>query len=134
MRVDYKSPSRERLFLESGWGLRDVRGVYLNANEGRICISPCALSPVKRSVVTLKFGMSKRAVPNAVSIQANGDFGVKSCFLERNKEAQLMIENIVGHGQHPYVIRVIHPSLPLFGYLHGGFEDILTLDELKLSR
>src|SRR5271166_5263318 len=91
--VNYKSPSQETLFLESGWGIRDVSGPYLTAHEGKICVSPWVLSPVIASTIRLRFEMSNRALLDAVSLQAIGDFGIKSCFIERNKASELMIEN-----------------------------------------
>jgi hypothetical protein len=134
LRIDYRSPSQERLFLGSGWGLRDVRGVYLNASEGRICISPWALSPVKPSVISLQFGMSNRAILQAVSLQAAGDFGVKSCFLERNKASKLLVEDVVGHEQREYIIRIMHPRVPRSGDSRAGLIDFISVDGLELSR
>jgi len=134
LRIDYRSPSQEKLFLGIGWGIRDVRGPYLNANEGRICISPWALSPVMPSVISLQFGMSNRAILQAVSLQAAGDFWVRSCFLERNKSAELLIEGIVGHEQRAYVICIIHPRVPKFSDSRAGLIDFIAIDGLKLSR
>ncbi len=134
LKIDYRSPSQERLFLGSGWGIRDVRGPYLNANEGRICISPWALSPVKPSVISLQFGMSNCALLQAVSVQATGAFGVKSCFLERNKAAELLIEGVVGHEQRAYVIYILHPRVSEFSDSCGGLTDFIAIDGLKLSR
>ena len=134
LKIDYRSPSQETLFLGSGWGIRDVRGSYLNADEGRICISPWALSPSKPSVISLQFGMSNRALLQAVSIQATGDFGVKSCFLERNKEAELIIEDIVGMNSVPMFICIIHPRVPKFSDSRAGLIDFISIDGLMLSR
>ena len=131
LKIDYRSPSQERLFLGSGWGIRDVRGPYLNASEGRICISPCVLSPVKPSVISLQFGMSNSALLDAVSLQATGDFGVKSCFLERNNATELIIEDIVRHQHGEYVICIMHPRASQFG---ADLIDFISIDGLTLSR
>jgi hypothetical protein len=105
---------RKVSFWEAGWGVRDVRGPYLNASEGRICISPWALSPSKPSVISLQFGMSNRELLQAVSLQATGEFRVRSCFVERNKSSELLIKDILGQEQNVYFIFIIHPTLPQF--------------------
>ena len=38
LEVDYRAPSREDLFLASGWGVRDVGGPYINSSSATIII------------------------------------------------------------------------------------------------
>jgi len=131
--VDYKSPSQDSLFLERGWGIRDVRGAYLNGDEGTICVSPWALSRAIASVIRLRFEMSNRSLLQAVSLKAGGEFGARNCFLTRNKETELVIENVLLK-EDAYLIRVIHPKVIHSGNFSPGLSDFIAINGLTLSR
>jgi hypothetical protein len=127
--IDYRNPSSERLFLGSGWGVSDVRGPYLNANIGMICISPWALSSVMPSLITLEFEMSNRACVEAVSLRADGNFEMKTCFLQRNKSSKLLIEDIVWHRQRDFVICIVCPGTPIL-----NASEVISLNGMTLTR
>ena len=73
--VIYKAPSRELLFLGTGWGGRDIRGPYLSETGAEIIIGNWALSQRIPSRVELTLTVSNRCEVDALFVRATGVFG-----------------------------------------------------------
>ena len=73
--VIYKAPSRELLFLGTGWGGRDIRGPYLSEMGAEIIIGNWALSQRIPSRVELTLSVSNRCEVDALFVRATGVFG-----------------------------------------------------------
>ena len=130
--VNYEAPSRETLFLESGWGIRDVRGPYLGVPEGLIRINRWALSSRVPSRICLQFEMSNRVILEATAIQAIGDFGRQTCYVSRNRTLDLVIENVLAN--EAYLIRIVHPAVIESGRFDPGLSDFIAINSLSISR
>jgi hypothetical protein len=134
--VVYKAPSRERLFLGNGWGIRDVRGPYLSATTADIIIDNWALSPKAPSTVKLTLSVSNLCEIDALFVRATGAFGSEQTLVKRNDEAILTLTNILSDPIRDHTVIVIDPT---FGpgdkiAATAGTIDIVAINELQLIR
>jgi hypothetical protein len=92
LKVDYKSPSREQLFLGAGWEpTRDVRGAFISGPAGELLIGNWALSPYYASQLTLAFSMTNRAAVDAMMVRASGAFGSSHVIVQKSLQARLVL-------------------------------------------
>jgi hypothetical protein len=95
VRIDYRAPSRERLFLGDGWGVRDVRGPYLSAPEATFILHSWALSRTLPSKLTLTLSLSDRAEVNALFVIASGGFGTARCIVAKVQQSIMTISPLL---------------------------------------
>lgn len=74
MLVDYRAPSKERLFLEQGFGARDVKGPYILCQQAVLLVESWALSPVFETLIRLTLGLSSRA-PDSATVRMESQWG-----------------------------------------------------------
>ena len=134
--INYRAPSREMLFLSSGWGgVRDVRGPYLIESPGVIAIAPWALACVEASELRLVFGLSNRSPVDAVTFRVSGLFGSSTHIIQKNADVDVHISNILAVPESDeYRLSVdltfglskdVDPLICL---------DLLSLDHLSINR
>jgi hypothetical protein len=136
LHINYRSPSRERLFLGDGWGPRDVSGPYLSAAFAEIIIDNCVL--LERAPATLKLilSLSNRSQVDALFVRANGVFGSVQRIIMRNEQTILTIDGILADANKRDTKIVLRPT---FGPSSTIAEsphtvDIVRIDELQLIR
>jgi hypothetical protein len=134
LNVQYSSPSKEKLFLGSGWGVRDVRGPYLAAEGGNIAIGCWALSPEVPSRIHLQFEMSNRSALEAAVLCASGTFGTKTCYIIRNKIGELMIENALSTIDEDYLIKITQPRTLHSARFDYSLSDLIAVNALRIWR
>src|SRR4051794_36436342 len=111
IRVDYRAPSKEWLFLGAGWEpARDVRGVYITDPAAELVLDNRILSRERPSLLRLTFSMAERADVDAIMVRASGIFGSKQTIIQKVKQTAMEIHplfsNVFGH---PLVI-ILQPA------------------------
>lgn len=134
--VDYRAPSREKLFLGDGWGVRDLRGPYLSSPEGEIILNEWALSRVTPSTLTLTLSLSGRAEVNALFVKASGNFGTTQCVVDKTQRSIIVISGLlVSDRLDPTIIKLrstFRPDQQIAA--SPGTMDIVAIDALRLTR
>lgn len=131
--VRYRAPSKERLFLDANWGIRDVRGPYLNSLQGFICIDNSMFSPNVASTISLIFSVSNRcptaSLLTTISTQKKE---LTQCIIKNGSE-EFIIEPVYPSLQQKYIISVSLPDVKTTADL-SIFSDILAIDEISIER
>jgi hypothetical protein len=137
LRVSYKVPSKEEIFLGAGWGgARDVRGAYISCPIAYLDIENWALSQTFPSKLILVFSMSLRADVDAMVIRAFGAFGKAQTIVSKNTDASMSILRLFRNPVINYARILLQPSFGPSDTIgaSGGTIDLVALDELRLSR
>jgi hypothetical protein len=133
----YKAPSKERLFLGSGWSLvRDVRGPYLSAPVAEIVIDNWALSSKVASTLEFTLSVSNRCEVDTVFVQATGDFGSTQTPVKRNNQCILTITGILADPTRDHTVITLKSAFDSEGKVAvmAGMLDIVAIDEFRLIR
>lgn len=137
LRVSYKFPSKEWIFLGAGWGgVRDVRGAYISEPTAWLHIENWALSQKFPSKLILVFSMSHRAEVDAMVVRAIGSFGQSHVIIGKHQQASMTISPCLRDPVLNFARILLQPT---FGpsnaiSISGGTIDLVALDELKLLR
>ncbi len=131
--VKYRSPSKERLFLDTSWGIRDVSGPYLIKPEGLICIGNALFSTEVPSTVSLIFSISNRCPTASVLAKISTQRERISHHIEKNGSKEFIIDPVYSSPQHKYLISVCLPEVRNLSNI-GNFSDILSIDEITIER
>jgi hypothetical protein len=137
LRVDYKAPSREQLFLGAGWEpARDVRGAFISGPAGELLIGNGALSRNYASQLTLAFSMATRAAVDAMMVRASGTFGSSHVIVQKSQQARLVISPLFADPNRSYVRIMLEPAFGPSGTIpeSPGTMDLIALDELEIER
>ena len=129
----YRAPSKERLFLDMSWGIRDVSGPYLTKSEGLICIDNALLSKEFPSTMSLIFSISNRCPVASVLTRVSTQREVFSHHIERNGSNEFIIDSVYSSPQHRYVISVCLPEVGSLPDIRV-FPEILSIDEITIER
>jgi hypothetical protein len=131
--VKYKSPSKEWSFLEKGWGIRDVRGPYLNTFTGHICISNEILLPEIPSTISLTLSLSNRCPTASILVQALASNRKVIHSVNRNDSADFVFESVVRDSTGKFQIEISIPSVKT-ATEQKKYSDILAIDEIIIER
>lgn len=136
LRVNYKAPSKEWIFLGAGWSGRDIRGPYISEPAAWLDIENWALSQKFPSKLILMFSMSHRAGVEAMVVRAAGVFGQSHVIVGKHKQASMTISPCF---RDPMLNSVQIILQPTFGPnnvipVSASTIDLVALDELRLSR
>jgi hypothetical protein len=134
--VIYKAPSRERLFLGTGWGGRDIRGPYLSETGAEIIIGNWALSPRIPSRIELTLDVSNRCEVDALFVRATGVFGSTQTLVTRNEETILTLSGILADPIRNHAVIVLQSTFGVNDRVAAtpGSVDIVAINELRLTR
>ncbi len=131
--VKYKAPSKERSFLERGWGIRDVRGPYLNKSTGHIYISNEVLLAEVPSTISLNISLSNRCPTPSIMVQALTSYKKVIHNVNRNDSSDFVFESIVRDPTGRFGIEVSIPSIKTAIELKE-YSEIVAIDELIIER
>lgn len=131
--VNYKSLSKEWLFLEKGWGIRDVRGPYLNTFMGYICISNEILLPEIPSTIALTFSLSNRCPITSILVQASALDRKVVHSINKNASYEFVFNSVFRDPAKEFRIAVSMPSIRNATELRS-YSDILAIDEVTIER
>jgi hypothetical protein len=136
IRIDYKAPSWERLFLGNGWGGRDIRGPYMAGTTAQIVIDNWASSAKTAATVKLTLSVSNRCEVDALFVRATGSFGSVRGLVKRNEEDILTISKIFAEPLGKHSLIVLESTFGANDIITAtpGNIDIVALNELKLTR
>jgi hypothetical protein len=137
LKVDYKAPSREQLFLGAGWEpARDVRGAFISGPAGELLIGNWALSVYYASQLTLAFSMTNRAAVDAMMVRASGAFGSSHVIVQKSLQARLVISPLFADPSRSYVRIILEPAFGPSGTIpeSPATMDLIALDELEMER
>ena len=133
--VNYKPPSKERLFLGAGWGgVRDVRGPYLSGLHAEVVIENWILSEKIPSTVYLALEVTNACTVDALFVNATNEIGVSQVLIKRNGQNILTISGILANRSKHNAVITLEPT---FGGKKGVVEediDIVAINELQLIR
>jgi hypothetical protein len=134
--VIYKAPSRELLFLGTGWGVRDVRGPYLSEMGAEIIIGNWALSQRIPSRVELTLSVSNRCEVDALFVRATGLSGSAQTLVKKNEEAILILTGILADRLRDHAAIVLQSTFGVNDRIAAtpGSIDIVAINELRLIR
>lgn len=134
--VIYKAPSRERLFLGNGWGIRDVRGPYLSLINAEIVIGNWALSPKVPSTIDLTLSLSSRCEVDALFVEITSVSESRKIIIERNDSTNVSMPNIFANMSDDNAVIIVKQlfQLPDGAAALGDTGDIVAIDELRLTR
>lgn len=131
--VKYKSPSKEWSFLEKGWGIRDVRGPYLNTFTGYICIGNEVLLPKVPSTVSLTLSLSNRCPIASILVQALASDRKVIHRINRNESFDFVFESVVRDLTSGFRVEISIPSVKTATDLKK-YSDIVAIDEVVIER
>ena len=131
--VKYRAPSKEKLFLEKGWGIRDVSGPYLSISQVFICIDNSMFSSEIPSTISLVFSVSNRCPTASVLVTISNHEREFSQHIKKNGSSEFIIESVYFGPQRRYVISVCLPEVENLAN-PGSFSDILAIDEISIER
>ena len=136
IQVIYTAPSRERMFLEKGWGVRDVRGVYLSHRAATLQIPPYLFSRSISSDLSLKFSVSKRSIFDAIYIKILFRGLTYGAYVTRNQEATIKIPDLKSFDCNPFVFQIINGAPHSGGDkdITFGTADLVSLEQLTIMR
>ena len=137
LKTDYRAPSREQLFLGTGWEpTRDVRGAFISAPKAELLIENWALSRNFASELTLIFAMSSRAAVDAMMVYAAGDFGTAQVMVRKFQQTAMVIIPLFPSVTGGHVPITLQPSFGPSETIPGRFDtmDLVALDELEIRR
>ena len=136
LRVSYKAPSRERIFLGAGWGPADIRGAYLSAAAADLQIENWALSQRIPSDLCLVFSMSNRAAVEGMIVCASGAFGQTQVIVGKAKPTLMKISPIFRDPLLNFAYIFLEATFGHHTTHRFSFDtvDLIALDELQLSR
>ena len=131
--VKYRAPSKERLFLGKGWGIRDVSGPYLDGFVGLIRIAGAILSSEISSTISLVFSASNRSPTPFILVKVSMAGKETSKNIEKNGSAEFTLESIYLKPSDDLEILVHLPDVQTPADLKR-FWTILAIDELTIER
>jgi hypothetical protein len=136
VRISYKAPSKEWIFLGAGWSSRDVRGPYISETVAWLDIDNWALSQKFPSKLILVFSMSNRAEVDAMVIRAAGAFGQSHVIVGKHKQASMTISPCFRDPVLNFARIMLQPTFGPSNIISNslGTMDLVALDELQLSR
>lgn len=131
--IRYRAPSREELFLDENWGVRDVSGPYLSSLVGFIYIDNKMFSSKAPSTITLVLSVSNRCPTDSVLTKVSTPTESFSEHVKRNGSKEFIIGSVYAGLQEKYVISVSLPDVRTTKDVES-FGDILAIDELCIER
>lgn len=131
--VKYRAPSKERLFLDMNWGVRDVSGPYLNSPEGFLYIDRALLSSDISSTISFVLSISNRCPTASVLARVSTQEGKFSQYIERNGSKEFTIGSVYSGSKPDYMISVCLPEVSVLPD-SASFSDILAIDEITIER
>ncbi len=131
--VKYRSPSKEKSFLGKGWGLRDVRGPYLDGFVGHIFIAEEVLSSEIPSTISLVLSVSNRCPTPFILVKVSTAGKEVSKNVDKNESADFTLESIYANPVGNLDVLVQLPDVQTFADLEK-FWTILAIDELTIER
>ncbi len=131
--VNYKSSSKERLFLEKGWGIRDVRGPYLDTFMGYICISNEVLLPEIPTTISLVLSLSNRCPTSSILVHASAVDKRIAHNINRNGSSDFVFESVLRGVIDNFRIAISIPSVKTSIDLKE-YSDIVAVDEITIER
>ena len=137
LRVNYKAPSKEQLFLGCGWEpARDVRGAYISDPTAELRIENWALSGSIPSELTLTFSMSNRSAVDAMVVYGRGKFGSTHIIVRKGEPSRMRISSLFRCATGNQVRIALEPSFRATGAIADGpgTIDLIALDEFELKR
>jgi hypothetical protein len=131
--VKYRSPSKEKSFLGKGWGLRDVRGPYLDGFVGHICIVAAVLSSEIPSTISLVLSVSNRCPTPFVLVKVSTHGKEISKNVDKNNSTDFILDSIHATPAGNLEVLVQLPDVQTSADLEK-FWTILAIDELTIER
>jgi hypothetical protein len=131
--VKYRAPSKERSFLAKGWGLRDVRGPYLDGFVGHIQISGAVLSSERPSTISLVLSASNRCPTSFILATALISNNEMTKSIDRNGSTDFVFESVYASSSGCLNLLVKLPEVQTDVELKR-FWTILAIDELTIER
>jgi hypothetical protein len=137
LRIDYKAPSKEHVFLGNGWEpARDVRGAFISGPAAELIIDDWVLSRNFASQLTLTFSMATRSAVDAMVVRASGIFGSSRVIVQKSRQSQMIIPGLYANPRRTYVRILLRPAFGPSETISDFFEtiDLVALDELEIGR
>lgn len=131
--VKYSSSSKEWIFLKEGWGIRDVRGPYLNTFTGHICISNDILLPAVPSTISLTLSLSNRCPTTSILVQASACGKIMTNSIEKNSSREFIFDSVLRKSTRNFDIFVSIPIVKTCAELKK-YCDIIAIDEITIER
>ena len=131
--VRYRVPSKERSFLGKGWGIRDVRGPYLDGFVGHICIAGAVLSSETPSTISLVLSASNRCPTPFILAKVSTAGKEVSKNINKNGSTDFILESIYANSVDNLDLLVQLPDVQTAADLQR-FYTILAIDELTIER
>lgn len=131
--VIYRAPSKESSFLGRGWGIRDVRGPYLDGFVGHIHIAGGALSSEIPSTISLVLSASNRCPTPFVLAKVSTAEKEVSNNVKRNGSTDFILDSVYAHTSGSLDLLIQLPKVQTDAEL-SRFWTILAIDELTIER
>lgn len=131
--IRYRSPSKERSFLGREWGIRDVRGPYLDGFVGHIYIASTVLSSETPSTISLVLSASNRCPSPFVLVKVSTNGKEVSKNVEKNESADFIFKSVYANSTCSVDFLVQLPDVQTPADLKR-FWTILAIDELTIER
>ena len=133
LKVNYRPPSKERIFLDDNWVHRDVRGPYLGGLLGRICIDGSILASKFPSTISLVLSVSNRCPITSILIKVVTPREKVVKHIAKNGSSEFVFTSIYSGLEERLVLAVEIPQTESV-IDQKQFLDILAIDELTIER
>lgn len=136
MEILYNCAVKETLFLGKGWGVRDVRGPYLEQAGGEICFPSYWLDNKFTTTVELTFSLSNRSEQEGVEIQCYYLGESKRDTVLRNGSVTLILSSLLRQDSKFLLVRVLSTMLNITpsGAVIEPTADLVSIDKIRLYR
>lgn len=131
--VVYRAPSKERSFLGRGWGIRDIRGPYLDGFVGHIHIANGILSLETPSTILLVLSVSNRCPTDSILVKVSTAEKEISKKAKRNESTDFIFDTVYAHTSGNLDLIVQLPEVQTDTELNR-FWTILAIDEITIER
>ena len=131
--IIYRAPSKEKLFLGKGWGIRDVRGPYLDGFMGHIHIASEVLSSETPSTISLVLSASNRCPTSFVLAKISTAEREVSKKVKRNGSTDFILDSIYARTSGNLDLLVQLPGVQTDAELHR-FWTTLAIDQIIIER
>lgn len=131
--VIYRAPSKEKSFLGKGWGIRDVRGPYLDGFVGHIHLAGEVLSSEIPSTISLVLSVSNRCPTSYILAKVSTAEREISKKVKRNGSTDFVIDSIYARTSGNLDLLVNLPEVQTDAEL-DRFWTTLAVDQITIER
>lgn len=132
LKVMFYLSSQENCFLGEGWGIKDVRGPYLNGPIGIVKLHNSILSKSIGSNITIVLSTSNRCPIDSISITVKLNDKEITTHIKRNSSQEVVFVEVLANHKQETQILICDTSISSNATIE--YLDIISIDEITIER